>query len=205
MSFSSIIESVHKLFKYFEKLPANQIVALARDENKALDLKEKGIEIRLGNYHETDSLLKAFKGIDTLLLISSSDFNNRLQQQINAINAAKEAGVKHIIYTSTGINNSENSAIQFIINDHFKTSEKIKESGLKYTILNNTLYSDVLPMFLGQNVLETGVLLPAGEGKVPFATAIKNKEFELYDNTLATLLGREETSLKDYLKSVFFA
>lgn len=268
-----------------KKVPANQISALVRDESKALDLKEKGINIKIGNYHDPESLIKAFTGVDTLLLISSSDFNNRLQQQINAVNSAKEAGIKHILYTSVGIKSWENSGIQFVIDDHFKTSEKIKESGLKYTLLNNTLYSDVLPMFLGQNVLETGVFLPAGDGKVPFATrldmseatanilsdiqnhenkeylissnrlysindvatylselsgktinyidadekvfvdtltklgvpqeyvgltasfskAIKNKEFELYDNTLATLLGREETSLKDYLKSVFFS
>lgn len=268
-----------------KKVPANQISALVRDESKALDLKEKGIDIRVGNYHDSESLLNAFKGVDTLLLISSNDFNDRLQQQINAINSAKESGVKHILYTSVGIKSWENSAIQFVIDDHLKTSEKIKESGLKYTLLNNTLYSDVLPMFLGQNVLETGAFLPAGDGKVPFATrldmaeatanilvdiqnhenkeylissnrlysisdvatylselsgktinyidadekvfvetltklgvpqeyigltasfskAIKNKELELYDNTLATLLGREETSLKDYLKSVFFA
>lgn len=268
-----------------KKVPANQISALVRDENKALDLKEKGIDVRVGNYHDYESLVKAFAGIEKLLLVSSSDFNDRLQQQLNAVNAAKEAGVKYIAYTSFGIKSWENSAIQFVIDDHFKTSEKIKESGLKYTLLNNTLYSDVLPMFLGQNVLETGVFLPAGEGKVPFANrldmseatanvlidsvshenkeylissnrlysisdvatylselsgktinyidadekvfvetltnagvpqeyvglttsfakAIKNKEFELYDNTLATLLGREETSLKDYLKSAFFS
>jgi NAD(P)H dehydrogenase (quinone) len=46
----------------------------------------------------------------------------------------------------------------------------IKEAGFVYTLLRNPLYADVLPMFLGKEVLSTGIFLPAGDGKASFAT-----------------------------------
>ncbi|MBI3232477.1 MAG: SDR family oxidoreductase [Bacteroidetes bacterium] len=153
-----------------KKMPTNQIAALARDESKAADLKAKGIDVRIGDYTDEDSMINAFKGIQKLLLVSSSDMGDRSVHHINAINAAKEAGVKHIVYTSAGIKNMTDSAISFITTAHAKTVDYLKESGITYTILNNNLYADVLPNFIGNNVIESGVFYPAGSGRVPFAT-----------------------------------
>jgi len=153
-----------------KKVPANTIAALARDENKAADLKAKGVDVRMGTYNDYASLVSAFKGIDKLLLVSSNDMENRTRQQINTVNAAKEAGVQHILYTSVSIKDIKHSAIAVVTESHDKTAEHIKASGLAYTLLNNNLYADVLPMFLGDKVLETGIFFPAGNGKVPFAT-----------------------------------
>lgn len=159
-----------------KKLPANQIAALVRDEAKAKDLKEKGIEIRKGSYQDYDSLVNAFKGIDKVLLISSSDMIDRTGQHTNAIKAAKEAGVKHLIYTSVTIKSDMTSDIRQFMQSHLDTAEYLKKSGLKYTLLNNNLYSDVLPNFLGEKVLENGIFLPAGDGKIPFASRIDMAE-----------------------------
>ena len=153
-----------------EKVPANTIAALARDENKAADLKAKGIDVRIGSYQDFDSLVKAFTGIDKLLLISSNDLNDRTAQHINAVNAAKEAGVKHIVYTGVNIKEKTNYAIPSLVESHITTTRHLKDSGLAYTLLNNNLYADVLPMFIGDKVLETGIFFPAGDGKAPFAT-----------------------------------
>ena len=79
---------------------ATNIVALVRDEAKAADLKALGVGLRKGDYNDAASLETAFQGIDKLLLVSSSDINDRTAQHLNAVNAAKKAGVKHIIYTS---------------------------------------------------------------------------------------------------------
>ena len=87
------------------------------------------------------------------------------------MNAAKQAGVKHILYTSfTRKNETGGSPIEVVAQSHIETEKLIKASGIAYTILKNALYADVLPLFLGDKVLETGVFLPAGEGKVSFAT-----------------------------------
>lgn len=159
-----------------KKVPANQIAALVKDEAKAAGLKAKGISVRVGNYHDYNSLVPAFKGIDKVLLISSNDFNDRAGHQINAVNAAKENGVKHIAYTSISTNNPTDTVIPFLVDSHIATANHIKASGMPYTILNHTLYADVLPMFLGEKVLETGVFMPAGAGKVPYATRMDMAE-----------------------------
>ena len=150
------------------KVSANEIAALARNEEKAKTLKEKGIDVRIGNYDDYDSLVKAFQGIDKLLLISASEIGNRAAQHINAINAAKEAGVKHIVYTSfIRQKDDPNSALWFIAKDHVETEEHLVNSGIPYTLFKNGFYMDMITDFIGENVLETQtVFLPAKEGKV---------------------------------------
>lgn len=148
--------------------PAN-ITALARSEEKAQALKEKGINIKIGDYNDYTSLVEAFKDTDKLLLISSNEMEIRTQQHISAINAAKEVGVKHILYTSINRqSDSPDSPISFVINSHITTENAIKESGMSYTLLQNNLYMDILPWILGEKVFETGVFYPAQEGKIAF-------------------------------------
>lgn len=151
-------------------IPANTISALVRDEAKGADLKAKGINIKIGDYDNYESLVAAFKGIDKLVLVSGTDIVNRGKQQENVVKAAKEAGVKHILYTSfERKNETETSPIAFLAKSHIDTDNAIKASGMTYTIFRNNLYLDVLPMFLGDQVLETGVFFPAGETKSAFA------------------------------------
>jgi NAD(P)H dehydrogenase (quinone) len=151
-------------------IPASEIAALARDKDKAAEYAEKGIDLRIGNYNDYASLQAATKGIDTILLISSADMADRITQHINVMKAAKDNGVKHIIYTSADVKDINDSATGEIAETHAATSKFLRQSGITYTLLNNNLYADVVPMFVGEKVLETGVYLPAGEGKVPFAT-----------------------------------
>src|SRR5690606_12263053 len=103
-------------------IAANTISALVRDEAKASDLKQKGLNLKIGDYDNYDSLLAAFQGIDKLLLVSGTDLANRSKQQLNAVKAAKEAGVKHILYTSfERKNETENSPIAFLAQSHIDT------------------------------------------------------------------------------------
>jgi NAD(P)H dehydrogenase (quinone) len=152
-------------------ISANNISALIRDLNKAADLKSKGVNLKIGDYDNYASLVQAFKGVDKLLLVSGSDVEKRGKQQENAVKAAVEAGVKHILYTSfERKNESDNSPIAFIAKTHMETEKQIKASGLTYTIFRNNLYMESLPMFLGEKVLETGIFLPTGDTKSAFAT-----------------------------------
>ena len=79
---------------------AQSIAAFVRSEEKGAALKDKGIELRIGDYHDYNSLRQALNGIDKLLFVSSSSPADRTQEHANVVNAAKEAGVKHITYTS---------------------------------------------------------------------------------------------------------
>lgn len=79
--------------------------------------------------------------------------------------AATEAKVGHTIYTSFQRKTEDaSSPIAFVASGHLLAEKLIEESGLTYTILKHGLYAAILPMFMGENVLETGsVFLPAGE------------------------------------------
>lgn len=172
--------------------PANEVAVLVRDENKAADLKAKGVEIRVGSYHDKVSLATALQGIEKVLLISSNDFNDRLGQHKNVVDAAKNAGAKHIFYTGVTMNNIEVSPLKPLLGDHYQTEDYIKESGLTYTFLQNSLYFEVIPMFVGAGVLETGIFFPAGDGKVAFAA-----RQDLGEAT-ATILSTEGHENKTY-------
>jgi len=162
---------------------ANNIAALVRSEEKGAELKAKGINIRIGDYDNFDSLVAAFQGVDKLLLVSGTDLENRTAQQTNVVNAAKQAGVKHIVYTSVERKNeTETSPIAMLGTSHIKTEEVIKQSGIAYTILRNNLYLEFLTWVLGDKVLETGIFFPAAEGK--FAPATRTDMAEIAANVL---------------------
>lgn len=148
----------------------SKITGLVRNQTKALNLKELGIELKEGDYDHFDSLVDAFQDVEKLLLISGTDLQNRLTQHLNVIRAAKEAGVQHVYYTSFD-RKTENpdSSLAFLASSHIQTEQALKESGMKYTIFRNNLYLSVLPMFLGEQVLENGIFFPAGNGKAAFA------------------------------------
>jgi len=149
-------------------ISSTNIVALVRDEEKAAEIKSKGVALRIGDYDNYNSLIDAFIGVEKLLFVSGSDVFNRGAQHQNVVKAAKESGVKHIVYTSfQGNNETESSPLWLVAQSHLQTEAWLKESGIDYTILKNTLYMDFVPAFIGEKVLETGLIfLPAGNGKV---------------------------------------
>ena len=145
----------------------SDISVLSRSMEKANNYKEDGITVKIGDYTNYDSLVKAFEGVDKLLFVSSSEIENRADQHQNVVRAAKATGVKNIVYTSFMRNQeTDNSAIAFLMDSHLKTEKWIKDSGIAYTFLQNATYLDMLPMFIGEQVLETGVIMqPAENGK----------------------------------------
>jgi len=147
---------------------AKNIAVFARDENKANHLKEKGIDVRIGSYDDIQSLDLAMQGIEKLLLISSNG-QTRGQQHQNVLAAAKKARIKHVVYTGIAMKNIETAAIRPFMIDLIKTEDYIRETGLTYTVLRNTLYAGGNPLYAGAKVFETGIYLPAGNGKAPFA------------------------------------
>ena len=166
-----------------KKTSADKIAAFVRDANKASDLKEKGIDIRVGNYDDTDSLDKAMRSVEKVLLISGGDAENGLEQHHNVVDAAKKAGVQCIAYTSRNLKD-RNTLVNDLMKRHFQTEDYIKESGLNYVIFRNALYMDVIPQFVGgEKVFETGIHLPAGSGKVAYA--LRSEMGEAMANVLA--------------------
>lgn len=153
-------------------IPANEIAVLVRDENKAIALKERGVHIRSGSYNDYDSLLKALVGIDKLLLVSSSEMVDRLAQHKNVINAAMVNGLKHIVYTGIDVKSFDDTAIPHVSHIHRDTTKYLQEVGISFTLLNNNLYADLIPMFSGERAVQNGIFFPAGNGKSPFLSRV---------------------------------
>ncbi|SDF20616.1 SDR family oxidoreductase [Chitinophaga filiformis] len=158
------------LDKLLAKVPASNVKVLVRDEAKAAPFRQLGVEVAIGSYDDKTSLVNAFKDVDKLYFISGSDVAKRSQQHENVVNAAVEAKVGHVVYTSfQRKNETSTSPIYFVASSHLLTENLLKSSGLKYTILKHGIYTEMIPMFIGDRVLETGMIFqPAGEGKTAF-------------------------------------
>ena len=151
-------------------VPASQIAVMVRSMENTESLEKLGVDLRIGDYDDVDAMVKAFAGIEQLLLVSSSDrgaIENRTRHHINAITAAREANVKHIVYTSfIRKEGYEKSAIAGFQNSHVETEKFLKNSGLTYTILQNGIYQEMIFAFAGEKVAEThSIFFPAKQGK----------------------------------------
>lgn len=136
-------------------------IALVRDTAKAADL---GVPARAFDYRTADAA--ALEGVETLVLISSNDFDDRAGQHRKVIAAAKEAGVGRIIYTS--ILKGDTSPM-ILAQDHIATEAAIRDSGIAATILRNGWYTENYTGALGAALEHGAILGAAAEGQVSTA------------------------------------
>ncbi|MGK6315996.1 SDR family oxidoreductase [Neorhizobium sp. DT-125] len=148
------------------KVAPGNLVAASRDPQKLSEFAAKGIETRATDFDDEAGLVKAFTGIDRVLIISTDELatpGKRIAQHKTAVSAAAKAGVRHIVYTS--MPNPDRSLVSFAP-DHLGTEEAIKASGTSYTILRNSWYDDNYLMSMPHN-LKVGTWYTAmGTGKV---------------------------------------
>jgi NAD(P)H dehydrogenase (quinone) len=148
-----------------QQRPSTDLILLTRNPAALSDEASRGATIRQADFSDPSTLTKAMQGGDVLLLISTLSIGKRAQQHANAINAAKAAGIKHVIYTSSGGVQPQTPSISG--QEHYATEQVLQKSGLTYTILRNSWYADVTPMLLLPAGLATGSLVAStGEGKV---------------------------------------
>ena len=149
-------------------VPASEIVATVRDLGKAQDLAAKGVQIRKADYAQPESLRAAFAGAEKVLLISSNEVGQRVAQHQAVIDAAREAGVKLLAYTS--ILNVDSSHL-LLSQDHKATEAYLRASGVSFTLLRNGWYTENHTGSLPAAVEHGAVLGAAKEGR--FATATR--------------------------------
>lgn len=147
-----------------QKVAAANIVALVRSPEKAQDL---GVQARKADYTQPDTLQTALAGVDTLLLISSSEVGQRVAQHQNVLDAAKRAGVKRVVYTS--LLHADKSPLS-LADEHVQTEAAIKASGLTYTLLRNGWYTENYTGSIPGALAAGAVVGSAGNGRVASAT-----------------------------------
>lgn len=143
------------------------VIALSRSTDKVADLAARGAEVRAADFDSPDGLEDAMAGGEKLLLISTTMVGQRPRQHGNAINAAKAAGVKHVVYTSLlGVRKPGNPSVEGF--DHIATEELLEDSGLAYTFLRNSLYAEAVATAMAIPALIAGSKMEnAGNGRVP--------------------------------------
>lgn len=197
------------LNQLIEKTDPQYVSVIARDPLKLNFFKDKGINVFQADYDKPSTLEKAFQGIDTLYFVSASDIGKRSKQHENIVAAAKKAGIKHVVYTSfQRKNGTEKSPIAPIAQTHLETERWLKESGVSYTILKHALYLNVVPMFIGDQVIENGsVYFPAGEGKAAYASRSEMAEAAVniltsgnHENKVYEISNTESYSYHDVAK-----
>ncbi|ORX49659.1 NAD(P)-binding protein [Piromyces finnis] len=142
----------------------SDIVVMYRNEEKALPFKDRGMEIRYGDYKK-EYASDIFKDIEKLLFISGFEMDSltRIKDHIVVIEAARSSHVSHIVYTGL----AHPYQCEFGLEDvHLATEYAIKASGIPYTFLRNTFYSEyyLSDIYLKRSV-DSGILYTLANGR----------------------------------------
>ncbi|MEO3937155.1 NmrA family NAD(P)-binding protein [Dermatophilaceae bacterium Soc4.6] len=149
------------------RVPATEVVAVARDATKAADLADLGVTVRLADYDDGAAMEAALAGVDRLLLVSGSAIGQRARQHAVVVDAAIAAGVGHIAYTS--LLGAGSSTIGFAP-EHVATEEHLRQTGVAHTLLRNGWYHENYASTLGAAAATGTVLTSAQTGLVASAS-----------------------------------
>ncbi len=140
-----------------------ELIALVRSPEKVKDLN---IQARYFDYSKPETLKGPLQDTDCLMMISASEVGKRSLQHQNIIDAAKQAGVKRVVYTS--LLHADKSPMN-LAEEHRFTEDLIKKSGIEYTILRNGWYTENYMTSMKSFVEHGAVVGSAGDGKISSA------------------------------------
>ena len=147
------------------------------DAGRDADLPE--MEVVEVSYQDSTSMRRALTGVHTFFMIPVHEAPDRVQQHVTAVDAAVEAGVKRIVYSSF-VGAAPDATFTFA-RDHWHTEEHIRNTGLDFTFLRGNVYMDVIPWIVGDDGVIRG---PAGDGR--FAAVARD---DIADVAVSVLLG----------------
>ncbi|MGQ1786858.1 MULTISPECIES: NAD(P)H-binding protein [unclassified Saccharicrinis] len=143
------------------------LIGIARTPEKAIFLD---VEIRKGDYNNKADFVSALQGVDVVLLVSGMDHpDKRIQQHRNVIEAAKENGVKKIVYTSI-FGAATGNAFSPIVASNRQTEEDIKNSGMAWAIGRNGIYIEPDLAYIENYKKERGIVNCAADGKCGYTS-----------------------------------
>ncbi|MFO0551659.1 MAG: SDR family oxidoreductase [Polyangiaceae bacterium] len=174
-------------------------VAMARSSARRRELTERGLEVVAGDFDDPKSLASALEGIERAYLVSTPD-ETLMRREGAFIDAAKKAGVRHIVKCSAYL--ADESSESPNLRSHGVVERALRDSGMAWTILRPHGFMQTFTLFSWDLVREAGVIsAPHGEGKMPLvdvrdvaALAVKaltepGHEGKLYEITGPQALG----------------
>jgi NAD(P)H dehydrogenase (quinone) len=141
----------------------HKIVAISRTPERA----GLSAEARVGDYDRPDTLVQAYAGLDHLLLIPSTANRSgqRGQQNVAAMTAAVQAGVKHIVFMSAaGTREQQEPNIGA---SYWVGEQHLIKTAPRWTILRMNYYVEALAMEAGM-AAQSGALVGLAENRVAF-------------------------------------
>ncbi|MFF7368325.1 SDR family oxidoreductase [Streptomyces tricolor] len=191
----------HVVRQLLEKVPAEQITAVVRDEAKAADLAARGVRLAVADYNAPETFDGLFAAGDKVLLISGNEFDKgRVAQHTVVIEAARAAGVALLAYTS-----APGTLTAALADDHRATERVLLASGLPYSLLRNGWYHENYTENLAPVLAHDAVVQAAGDGRVSSAAradyaaaAVAVLTGEGHENTTYELGGDEAWGFAEY-------
>ncbi|MEV5123764.1 SDR family oxidoreductase [Streptomyces decoyicus] len=184
----------------------DEIVAVARDRAKAAGLAARGVEVKVADYSRPESLQGVFTSGDRVLFISGNEAGRRLTQHRAVIDAAREAGVALLAYTSVL---GGPTATFSIAEEHVATEQALLASGVPYCLLRNGWYHENYTGTLAATLRTGAVVGSAGQGRV--ATAARRDFAEAaavvltgsgHENSVYELSGDTAWTMAEYAAEV---
>jgi NAD(P)H dehydrogenase (quinone) len=148
-------------------VPAGQIVAAGRSTTALKDLADRGVRVRTLDFDDPASLRGAFAAGDSVLLVSGPVIGQRARQHQNVIDAAAQAGVALLAYTSIA---NAGTATMRLAQEHQATEATLRASGVPFALLRNSWYTENYTAQLGTILRYGKVTGSAGDGRVSAAT-----------------------------------
>ncbi|MGX1546076.1 NAD(P)H-binding protein [Streptomyces adustus] len=191
----------HVVEQLLEKVPAEQITAVVRDEAKGADFAARGVRLAVADYNAPETFDGLFAAGDKVLLISGNEFDKgRVRQHQVVIDAAVAAGVALLAYTS-----APGSLTAALADDHRATEQVLLASGLPYVLLRNGWYHENYTENLAPVLAHSAVVQAAGEGRMTSASradyaaaAVAVLTGEGHENATYELGGDETWSFAEY-------
>ncbi|MGD8193763.1 SDR family oxidoreductase [Herbiconiux sp. P18] len=135
---------------------------LVRDAARAPQLDgPAAVEVAIAEYRDPHAVQRALEGAELVFMVSGAESADRVDEHRTVIEAARAAGVGHLVYTS--FFGAAPDAVFTLARDHWATEQLLRASGLGFTALRDNFYTDFLPLLAGDDGVIRG---PAGSGRV---------------------------------------
>jgi uncharacterized protein YbjT (DUF2867 family) len=125
---------------------------LVRDPKKATHLESQGVELAIGDFSKPDRLDAVLQGIEAAFLMMPNDAH-QVELECNFIDAAKRAGVRHIVKLSVLRSGEVPSTFQ---QWHRQIEEYLEQSGVAWTHLRPNMFMQNMRWF-AQTIAQQGV------------------------------------------------
>lgn len=156
------------LDRLLDRVSADRVGVSVRDTDRAGDLAARGARVRRGDFTDPTSLADAFEGATQVLIVSVDQTGEAaVAQHIAAIDAARDAGAKRILYTSH--QGAAEDSLFAPMADHAAAERYLSTTGTPFTALRNGFYASTVRHLLGR-ALETGELVAPADGPVSWTT-----------------------------------